>query len=67
MLDRIDRLMGKILPVLDREAKKRERATQKVVEESFAARARSEDQIFAAYRKAGIAIANHQGHRGYKD
>lgn len=67
MLDRIDRIMGKILPMLDREAREREKETNKVVTSSYLERAAAEDKVFAAYRKAGIAIAGHQSKRGYRD
>lgn len=67
MLNRIEQIMEKILPDLARGAKNREEATESVVKKSKDARKKSEDAMFEAYRKAGVAVAGVGSHRRWED
>lgn len=66
-MNRIEKIMERILPDLARGAEKREETTKEVVVKSKNARKRSEDAMFDAYRKAGIAVAGIGSHRRWED
>lgn len=67
MFDRIDKFMDKILPDLSRRSKEREETTNSVVQKSAELRRESENNMFEAYRKAGIAVAVRSHHRRWED
>jgi len=61
MLKRIENFMDKLLPKIAYESEKRQKRTDEVVQKSHEARKSSEDNLFAAYREAGIMTAR-MGH-----
>jgi hypothetical protein len=67
MFNKVEQLLDKILPDLARGAKEREETTQAVVNKSARVRRSSEDAMFEAYRRAGIAIVTPSPHRRWED
>lgn len=67
MIERIERLVDRLLPNLDRDTKKRAQATDEVVRRSAQERKTSEDAVFAAYRAAGVAVQGPSRGRKWED
>lgn len=65
-MNRLERFMVKIIPAL-RATEEREKTTQDVVKKSKDQRKRSEDAVFDAYRKVGIAVSVQSNGRRWDD
>lgn len=67
MFKGIENLMARLLPKINKDIEDRAESTKQEIEQSKKVREQADNAVFAAYRKAGLAVSPETTHRRWED